>query len=193
MGIDSQIWSILRDREKNFGSFYPNSRKMYKFFYRLRWLTCIPFDEYFTGFKDVFGFIVKKAYRVDEVCNFLDSHRYSIFWSFEMLKKISIDDINLFICRLCGHQDSDKKLKLIVMIQLSFCIWKHLKTGLFEGFDFLFYFLVHRNIDYNLHKIESTPESSPFIRKERDCRKATNIVRRKYVHARLLHHRSRWK
>lgn len=138
MRINPKKWCIFCYGEKYFRCFDTHSWKLYEFFNGFWWLTCVLCYEYFTGFEDVFCFIVKKWNRVYEVCNFFYSKFYPVFGSLEKTKEISIDDIDLFICRLCWHRNSDEKLKLIFVIQLRFCIRKHLKYCFFEKFDFLF-------------------------------------------------------
>lgn len=136
MCIDSEIGSFLCHREKYFCSFDSNSWKFYELFYGFWWKRAVFSYEYFTSFVDIFCFIIKKWDWVYKVSDLLHSHLYSVLRSFEVFEKITIDNIYLPICCLRGHQNSDKKLKLIIMIEFSFCIWKHFKYCFFEYFYF---------------------------------------------------------
>lgn len=108
VSIHSEKRGFLRNRQKDFGGFYPHSRKLYEFFYGFwrKWVMLT--DEYLAGFIDIFCLVIKKWDRVDKICNLFHSHTNSVFWSFEMFKKISINNIHLFIRCLRGHKNCDE-------------------------------------------------------------------------------------
>jgi len=126
MCIYSQKWCIFRDWKKYFSCFYSHTWKCRKLWDSFGWERVMLSNKYFTCFIYIFCLVVKKWNRVNKLGYFFDSHLYPIFWTFEELKEISINYIYLFICSLSWHEYSNQELKLIIMIELSLSIRKHI-------------------------------------------------------------------